>query len=295
MAAYIGRFAPSPTGALHLGSLYAALASYLDARANNGQWLVRMEDIDPPREVPGAADTILKQLDNHGLHWHGSVLYQSQRLTAYRDAIDALENLELVYSCQCTRSRLRSLNGVYDGHCRSQQNLSAAPGTESLASIRIKISSAKISWQDLIHGRCTDELALTCGDFILVRRDGLFAYQLAVSIDDAYQSINHVIRGDDLLDSTARQIYLHEQLGFEAPRYGHIPVLKDAQGDKLSKQRFASSIEASNPGGNIEHCLTLLGLSVPAELSNAPVAQLLDWATQQWSRSTIPNGTLAER
>ena len=212
VASYIGRFAPSPTGPLHLGSLFTALASYLDARANHGRWLVRMEDIDPPREIPGAADTILRQLENHGLHWDDSVLYQSQRLRAYQQAVADLVDKQLVYYCQCTRARLRSLNGIYDGHCRSQKLLTADSNATKSSAIRILVPDLTITWADLIQGPCSENLAKSCGDFIVVRRDGLFAYQLAVSVDDGYQGITHIIRGDDLLDSTPRQIYLLGQL-----------------------------------------------------------------------------------
>jgi glutamyl-Q tRNA(Asp) synthetase len=288
-ATYTGRFAPSPTGPLHLGSLFAALASYLDARASHGRWLVRMEDIDPPREIPGAADTILQQLENHGLYWDDSVLYQSQRLAAYQEAIGDLVDKQLIYFCQCTRARLRTLNGIYDGHCQSQKLLTTDSRAIKSSAIRILVPDLAISWQDLIRGPCTENLAKSCGDFIIVRRDGLFAYQLAVSVDDGYQGITHIIRGDDLLDSTPRQIYLLDQLGLTVPAYGHIPILKNHDGDKLSKQGFAPMVNATTPGTNIERCLTLLGINLPTDLSGASVEELLPWAIKHWSRTQIPN------
>ncbi|MBV1931393.1 MAG: tRNA glutamyl-Q(34) synthetase GluQRS [Porticoccaceae bacterium] len=285
VASYIGRFAPSPTGPLHLGSLYTALASYLDAHTNYGRWLVRMEDIDPPREIPGAADTILRQLENHGLHWDDSVLYQSQRLLAYQQAIEELVDKQLIFFCQCTRARLRSLNSVYDGRCQSQKLLTTDSSVTKSSAIRILAPDKPIAWQDLIRGPCSENLAQSCGDFIIVRRDGLFAYQLAVSVDDGYQGITHIIRGDDLLDSTPRQIYLLEQLSLTVPAYGHVPVIKDHDGDKLSKQGFAPMLNAATPGANIEQCLTLLGLNLPIDLAGACVEELLPWAIKHWARS----------
>ena len=289
MADYIGRFAPSPTGPLHLGSLYAALASYLDARSNSGQWLLRMEDIDPPREVPGAADTILRQLELHGLYWDGPVLYQSRRLAAYQQALLTLSEMDLLYPCQCNRARLRSLNHVYDGHCRPGNPTPNALNKHGGSAIRIQVpADCEIYWHDIVQGQCRSDLSRSTGDFIIVRRDGLFAYQLAVSIDDAYQCISHVIRGDDLLDSTPRQLYLLQKLGLQIPSYGHVPVIKNNQGTKLSKQTFAPALPSSAPGTSIEHCLALLGMSLPNDAAGAPVEQLLQWASQHWMRTQIP-------
>lgn len=287
MSSYIGRFAPSPTGPLHLGSLYAALASYLDARASRGRWLVRMEDIDPPREIAGAADTILRQLENHGLHWDDVVLYQSQRLEAYRDALDHLRQKGLVFPCRCPRARLRSLGGVYDGRCREAR----LPGKQTLtdAAIRLICPEQIVNWRDLIRGPCQTNLGTEVGDFIVVRRDGLVAYQLAVSVDDAYQNITHVIRGDDLLDSTPRQIHILQLLGHKAPDYGHIPVIQDSRGYKLSKQSFAPAIDSTAPAANLYQCLTLLGLAPPLELSNASCEFLLQWAIPRWQRTQLPS------
>ena len=307
MAEYIGRFAPSPTGPLHLGSLFLALASYLDARASHGKWLLRMEDLDPPREVAGAADTIIQQLTNHELHWDGSVAYQSHRHEAYREAVEALSAKELIYPCQCTRARLRSLGGTYDGHCRPTGNVGhpsadtaddtpstahTATSTKLPPAYRLRVhDKEETTWQDLIQGQCHQSLAQSTGDFVVIRRDGLFAYQLAVSVDDAFQGITHVIRGDDLLDSTPRQIYILQQLGLKVPNYGHIPVIQDHLGNKLSKQRFAPAVNASTPGANLEHCLLLLGFD-PVEMklvTGAPLKQLLEWATANWSRDRIPH------
>ncbi len=287
MVPYVGRFAPSPTGPLHLGSLYTALASYLDARANHGQWLVRMEDIDPPREVPGAANIILEQLENHGLHWDGSVLYQSQRLAAYREALAQLIDKRLIFFCNCTRARLRSLNGIYDGHCQSQKLLTIEDRTTKPSAIRVLVPDRPVAWQDLIQGFCSENLAKSCGAFIIVRRDGLFAYQLAVSIDDAYQGITDIIRGDDLIDSTPRQQYLLEQLDLKVPAYGHVPVIKNHDGEKLSKQGMAPMLKVTTPVANIEQCLVLLGMNLPTDLAGARVEELLTWATKHWSRTKV--------
>ena len=287
MSSYVGRFAPSPTGPLHLGSLYAGLASYLDARANNGKWLIRMEDIDPPREIQGAADTILHQLENHGLHWDDQVLYQSQRLASYEAAMQTLRDKGLVYPCQCSRARLRSLNGVYDGQCRSRQMLRSTARANEVGAIRVKAPETTIHWLDIIQGRCSFELSSTCGDFVIVRKDGLVAYQLAVSVDDAYQNITHVIRGDDLRESTPRQIHLLRQLDLEVPNYGHISVIKNRQGDKLSKQSFAPALRSSTPGANIEQCLMLLGIDIPEDLTGATVGELLQWAIRHWTISPV--------
>jgi glutamyl-Q tRNA(Asp) synthetase len=297
MASYIGRFAPSPTGPLHIGSLFSALASYLDARAHKGKWLLRMEDIDPPREMPGAADTILHQLEQHGLYWDGPVLYQSQRSAAYQRAIKMLSDTGLLYPCDCSRARLRTLGGVYDGHCHPTSNQSLNPPSKTAApissAIRIDIQSAgKITWQDLFQGSRSDDLIKSTGDFVIVRRDKLVAYQLAVSVDDAHQGITHVIRGSDLLTSTSRQIYLLEQLGQQVPTYGHVSVINNSFGNKLSKQSFAPAAAEATPGANLEHCLALLNMTLPANIKGAPIEDILLWASQNWQRSKVPTAPL---
>jgi len=288
VSSYIGRFAPSPTGPLHKGSLLAALASFLDARANSGQWLLRIDDLDPPREVPGAADLILRQLDEHGLHWDGSVLYQSTRLSAYKDALQQLSQAGLLYACYCNRARLRTLGGCYDGACRTV-NLDANTRIPNKPhAIRIQLpEQSSIALDDLIQGPLIFDLNET-GDFILWRRDHLPAYQLACSLDDGYQGISHVIRGSDLLDSTPRQIHLLHCLGLTTPQYGHIPVLSNAQGQKLSKQNHAPELDSSEVLANLLDCLRLLGFSTPPELHMAPIQQVLDWAIDHWQLSNIP-------
>jgi glutamyl-Q tRNA(Asp) synthetase len=293
MTGYIGRFAPSPTGPMHLGSLYAALASYLDARANNGLWLLRVEDIDPPREVSGATETILRQLECHGLHWDGPPLYQHERLTAYEKALAELAEQNLVYPCSCTRARVRSLHGVYDQKCRARNQHLHNLETPKSNALRLRLSpDCQIHWRDVFQGHCQEDLNASTGDFVIVRRDGLVAYQLAVSIDDAFQGVTHVIRGGDLLTSTARQIYLLQCLGYRTPEYGHVSVLHNATGAKLSKQSFAPPIQTDQASANIELCLKLLGLRVPKDIVGESVDRLLTWATEHWDRGTIATSSI---
>jgi len=279
-ADYVGRFAPSPTGPLHLGSLVAALASFLDARAHGGRWLMRMEDIDPPREVPGAAARILRQLKGHGLVWDGPVLYQSQRLQAYEDVLAALYRHGLIYPCDCSRARIRELGGSYDGHCRLRTGL-AWRG----AAVRMRLPQpATVEFDDLFQGRQVWQLHRDPGDFVLRRRDGLIAYQLAVVVDDLYQGITHVIRGSDLLDSTPRQVFLMTQLGAQSPAYGHIPLVVNSVGQKLSKQNLAPAIDVDAAPENLWWAMAWLGLTPPAVLRGARPKQLLDWAVGAWQR-----------
>ncbi len=288
---YIGRFAPSPTGLLHKGSLLAALASFLDARANDGQWLLRIEDIDPPREVPGAADRILRQLDEHGLHWDEPVLYQSSRLSAYKYALQQLNQAGLLYACYCNRARLRTLGGCYDGACRQHQLCASTRTLNKPYAIRIQLPEhSVITLDDLIQGPLVFDLS-KAGDFILWRRDQLPAYQLACSLDDGFQNVTHVIRGYDLLDSTPRQMHLLSSLGFATPQYGHIPVLSNAQGQKLSKQNHAPELNPDKTSSNLLDCLHLLSMPAPHELKYSRVEEVINWAIAHWRRHQIPSGT----
>ena len=288
VSSYIGRFAPSPTGPLHKGSLLAALASFLDARANGGQWLLRIDDLDPPREIPGAADRILRQLDEHGLHWDGPVLYQSTRLPAYKEALQQLSSAGLLYACYCNRVRLRVLGGRYDGKCRIHNLNSSTAISDKPHAIRIQLpEQSTATFEDMIQGPLLFDLSKT-GDFILWRRDQLPAYQLACSLDDGHQGINHIIRGSDLLDSTPRQIHLSNCLYLQTPQYGHIPVLSNAQGQKLSKQNHAPELSSGETASNLLDCLDLLGFSIPSELSNSSNQQLLNWAIDHWQLGNVP-------
>lgn len=232
-APYIGRFAPSPSGALHFGSLVAALSSYLQARACGGQWRVRIEDIDPPREVPGAADTLLRQLNHYGLHWDGPVMYQSQRHEAYLMVLATLRQRGLSYYCDCTRSRIQSLGGHYDGHCHDRRIPAAG------AAIRLRQTAPVFHFHDRLRGRIDADPALAREDFIIRRRDGLFAYNLAVVVDDAAMGVTEVVRGADLIAPTVRQLALYRQLGYKEPDYVHLPLALSPAGLKLSKQNHA--------------------------------------------------------
>jgi glutamyl-Q tRNA(Asp) synthetase len=281
--AYTGRFAPSPSGPLHFGSLVAAVASYLDARANHGIWLVRMEDLDPAREPPGAAATILEQLADYGMVSDKPVLYQSQRLEAYQAALDFLEDAKLCYRCICSRQQVRAMGSVYDGSCRTVSH----PRTEPSA-IRVMVDDQTIEFEDLIQGHQAQSLSKETGDFIIRRKDGLFAYQLAVVVDDSFQGVSHVIRGYDLLESTPRQIYLQHRLGYATPRYGHVPVITNEMGQKLSKQHFADPLSSTERRSIMHAAITYLGLEPPRHQHELQVEEQLDWAIEHWDIQAIP-------
>ncbi|MDP5241144.1 tRNA glutamyl-Q(34) synthetase GluQRS [Uliginosibacterium sp. 31-16] len=288
--AYIGRFAPSPTGPLHIGSLIAALASCLEARAHHGQWLVRMEDVDAPRTIPGAADTILHQLDACGFEWDGPVLWQSLRLEAYRDALDTLLAQKLAYPCGCTRreiadSALIAPDGAhrYPGTCRD-----GLPAGRSARAWRVRTDTGTLRWHDAIQGPQQEDVCAAVGDFVLLRADGQFAYQLAVVVDDAWQGVTHIVRGADLLDSTGRQIYLQGLLGAPLPAYAHLPVASNAAGEKLSKQTLATPLDARNPVGDLLRALRFLGQNPPTDLCGASLAEVWYWAREHWSLASVP-------
>lgn len=286
---YRGRFAPSPTGPLHFGSLVAAAGSYLDAKANRGEWLLRMEDLDRPRTVPGAADGILQALETLGLHWDGPVLRQSARDEAYRAALDRLQRQGMVYGCACSRreiadSALAGIDGpVYPGSCRG----GLPPGREARAD-RIRTAGARIAFDDAVQGRIEHDLERQVGDFVLRRADGLYAYQLAVVVDDAEQGITDVVRGADLLDSTPRQIYLQGLLGYPQPRYAHLPVAVNAAGEKLSKQTLAKAIGAAQPVPLLNAALEFLGQPRIADCAPEDVGAFWPRAVAQWRLDRVP-------
>ncbi len=288
-AAYVGRFAPSPTGPLHFGSLVAAVASWLDARAAGGCWRLRMEDLDYPRCEPGAADTILRQLDAYGLHWDGAVLCQTQRDDAYAAALDALKAMGAVYPCACTRSQLadapRNHEGeiLYPGTCRN-----GLPAGAIARAWRVRVPDVSTHFIDRIHGDLQQNLAHDVGDFIVKRADGLFAYQLAVVVDDAFQGITHVVRGADLLWNTPRQIYLQTLLGLPTPAYAHVPLVTNAAGQKLSKQTLAPALPETGRGAVLAQALAALGHPPPPELAGGHLAELLAWASAHWHIENVP-------
>jgi glutamyl-Q tRNA(Asp) synthetase len=288
-ARYRGRFAPSPTGPLHFGSLVAAVASHVDARAARGEWLLRVEDLDPPRTAPGATDDILRTLEALALYWDGAILLQSTRGAAYAAALDRLRAAGRVFSCACTRKEIAdsSLHGiegpVYPGTCRQ----GVPPGRMARA-MRVRVDDAVIAFDDAVQGTVRQDLATDIGDFIAVRADGLVAYQLAVVVDDAEQAITDVVRGADLLDSTPRQILLQRLLGLPTPRYAHVPVAVNARGEKLSKQTLAPPVDRTQPTSALMAALRFLGQSPPDELARAAPAGVLQWAYAHWNRTRIP-------
>jgi glutamyl-Q tRNA(Asp) synthetase len=336
---YRGRFAPSPTGPLHFGSLVAAVGSFLQARSQDGEWLVRMEDLDPPREVAGAADDILRTLEAYGLHWDHAVVYQSRRHAAYAAAIDRLRTSEALYACACTRREIAdsaigpsrvpnrdipvsgpstsserrgphaeteallaslvrpvmglraladsSLNGsdgpVYPGTCRR----GVAAGRRARA-LRVRTDDAHVAFEDALQGRQTSHLEREVGDFVVRRADGCYAYQLAVVVDDAEQAITEVVRGADLLASTARQIHLQRLLGLPTPRYAHLPAAVNAAGEKLSKQTFAPAVPRQAPLPVLVRVLEFLGQPVPPEVRDGDVESFWRWAIAQWRLERVP-------
>lgn len=274
-----GRFAPSPTGKLHFGSLIAAVASYLQAKSADGQWLVRIEDIDPPREVAGSANRILAELHRFNLYSDQPVLYQSQRKHAYKQAVEYLLQSGEAYWCGCSRSELPA-SGIYLGTCRQ-----GLPAGKSPRAVRLRVPDTLIRFNDLVQGPVQENLAESVGDFVIQRADGLAAYQLAVVLDDAFQGVTEIVRGSDLLDSTARQIYLHNCLGLATPDYAHHPVAVGEDGMKLSKRLSSDPISESSPAESLEQCLKFLAQPCPDGL---PLEELWDWGLNNWQLSKIP-------
>ena len=284
----VGRYAPSPSGPLHFGSLVAALASYLQARSTQAKWVLRIEDIDPPREVPGAANAILRALEAHGLQWDGEVLYQSQRLEAYAQAIENLKSQGLAFDCGCTRKQAQkgaigAEGPIYPGTCRN-----GLPSGRSPRSIRLKVGAAQCEFNDGLRGLVQQNLEHDVGDFVLRRADGFYAYQLAVVIDDAYQAVTQVVRGADLLTSTPRQIYLQQCLGYPVPSYCHVPLVLDEGGEKLSKHSRAKPLDERQPGENLHQALGFLGHKLPVEMRKQQPTEVLQWAVANWSIARIP-------
>ena len=282
---YRGRFAPSPTGPLHFGSLVAAVASYADARHHGGAWLLRIEDVDTPRCIAGATDDILRTLAACGMHADGEIVYQSRRSDPYQAALEQLRSQQQVYACACSRreiadSGLRGIEGpVYPGSCRD------GIGNKAARAWRIDTRGAVIAFDDAVQGSITQNIERDIGDFVLYRADHIYAYQLAVVIDDAEQGITEIVRGADLLDSTPRQIFLQQRLGLPTPRYLHVPVAVNAAGEKLSKQTRAQAVDVQDPLPALTAALHFLGQQPPAFAS---IAELWTWGIAHWRRDNIP-------
>ncbi len=294
MTRYRGRFAPSPTGPLHFGSLVAAVGSFLEARTRRGAWLVRMEDLDTPRVVPGAADDILRTLAACGMEWDGNVVRQSARSAAYHGALHRLREKGLVYPCACSRreiadSALAGVEGpVYPGTCRS-----GLPPGKAARAWRIDTRGATATFDDAVQGRITHNVEREFGDFVLKRADDVYAYQLAVVVDDAEQGITDIVRGADLLASTPRQIYLQQLLGLPQPRYAHLPVAVNAAGEKLSKQTFAAPVNAAKPLPALVAALSFLRQQPPRELAHETLKEFWAWALRNWSLGRVPRAATA--
>ena len=288
---YRGRFAPSPTGPLHFGSLVAAVGSYLDARTQGGEWLLRIEDVDTSRNVSGAAAQILATLAAFGFEWDGPVLWQSERLPAYAEALAKLQMAGLAYGCACSRKEIAdsatrpALDGglAYPGICRQ-----GLPAGRVARAWRLQVNDQALAFDDRLQGHIVQHLAQDVGDFVLRRADGLFAYQLAVTVDDEFQGISDIVRGADLLASTPRQCWLQDCLGFARPRYAHLPVASNAAGEKLSKQTRAPALNAAEAPAMLVRALRFLGQAVPDELAGAPLPELWCWAKAHWAFTAIP-------
>ena len=282
---YRGRFAPSPTGDLHMGSLVAAMASYLDARHQDGEWLVRIEDLDPPREVAGSATGILNTLEAFGFEWDGEIVYQSERDAAYIEALETLLESGHAFRCGCSRKEIAATSPrsgsegpIYPGTCRN-----GVPRDREPRSVRLRVDRREVCFDDRLQGRQCQDIAREIGDFVILRADGYFAYQLAVVVDDAAAGVTDVVRGADLLASTPRQILLQERLGLPTPRYLHLPLLLDDQGHKLSKQASSSPVDHRCPINALFRAATLLRLDPPQDLATASVKEFWDWAIYNWN------------
>ncbi len=282
---YRGRFAPSPTGPLHLGSLLTALASFLQARSLGGKWFVRIDDIDTPRCRPGATTQILQTLEQFGLHWDGPVVYQHQNLDAYQWALNTLQKQGYIYPCTCSRKQLAPFGQRYPGLCRNN----SIETCEEPHAFRVKTVADPITFKDRLQGPFAQNLSKTCGDFVVRRRDGIFAYQLTVIVDDLLLEITEVLRGCDLLDSTPRQLYLHQLFQYQPPTYCHIPILTDSKGLKLSKQTQAPAVDSQKPGPTLYQLLHWLGQNPPSDLKHWPSWKIIDYAITHWTPEKLPN------
>jgi glutamyl-Q tRNA(Asp) synthetase len=278
----VGRFAPTPSGDLHLGSLYTAAASYLDARANGGRWILRIEDLDRPREVKGSAAGILRTMELFGFEWHGEVVRQYDRGEQYAEALHSLAARELTYECTCSRLQLED-ELRYPGTCRTRSSPAGIP-----SATRLRIEPGHILFTDRIQGSYRQDVCAAVGDFILKRRDQIIAYVLSVVIDDAAQGVTHIVRGADLLDNTPRQMLLQRVLGINHPQYAHVPVITEADGSKLAKSKRAVQLSSESPLPQLLSVFSLLELRPPDSLRSASVAEAWQWAMKAWHIENVP-------
>jgi len=285
---YIGRFAPSPSGPLHFGSLIAALGSYLQAKSQHGKWLVRIEDIDPPREVAGASEDILKTLAAYGLNWDNSVVYQSQQSAFYENVLARFDQQQLSYACTCTRRMIKQQNGLYLGTCREKK---LSHNNNALRINVSKLSAPIRHFYDQLQGDITLDKQFVNEDFIIKRKDGLYAYNLAVVIDDINQGITEIVRGADLLPTTGKQLSLYQFLGKKAPTYLHLPLAVTEPGFKLSKQNHALAIDKQNPIPTLLHALSFLGQPLPGLANRNSCSAILKWSIENWSLKNVPKQT----
>jgi len=284
---YRGRFAPSPTGPLHFGSLITAVGSYLQARHQQGHWQLRFDDLDHFRNQSGARDAILRSLQDYGFEWDGEVYFQLKHIEDYQFALDSLIQRDQCYRCKCTRKAVQKVMQqknlrVYPGLCRNLQL------KDSHASIRLKVAAQQINFCDRIQGSFSQQLDTDIGDFVIKRTDDVFAYQLAIVVDDHTQKITEVVRGADLLDNTPRQIYLQQCLGYHTPAYVHLPLALNQGGQKLSKQTHAQAIDTAAVSVTLHRALTFLGQKPPPDLQFENAATIWQWAISQWKLENIP-------
>lgn len=280
----IGRFAPSPTGPLHFGSLVAAVASYCDAKSRGGQWLLRIEDVDTTRRVDGASEDIIRTLQRYGFEWDGEIVYQSQRSELYQQALDTLLDQKLTYPCTCSRKEIADSSSqhgiegiIYPGTCLQQPIKTGVP-----VAWRLKTSATLIGFNDMIVGNQKHLISQDIGDFVIKRADGLFSYQLAVVVDDALQGVTHIVRGADLLSSTTRQIYLQQTLKYTKPTYAHIPLVMNSDGQKLSKQSMATSLPDDNIVATLIAALEFMQQPLPEQIQSYSLTELWQWAIEHW-------------
>lgn len=285
---YRGRFAPTPSGPLHFGSIVAALGSYLQARSANGLWSLRIDDIDPPRVAPGASDAILRTLEALGFRWDGAVIFQSTRRAAYHASLHRLRTRGLIYPCSCSRKLIAdgARNGVdgpiYPGTCRAGLH-----GSDPARAWRIVTCGAHTRFADAVQGQQAHDIEADYGDFTLYRADGVYAFHLASAVDDLEYGITEVVRGRDLLESSARQHWLIRALGGQPPRYVHLPVVIGLQGEKLSKQTHAAPVDATIPVDTLRRGLAFLGHAPPRDIGDCD--ELWQWATSNWDVTRVPH------